>query len=84
MATIGLIPTVPLFVIAFMRLEAREPWYLVLPYAVVMCLFHLHPVRPAAGDPVAAIAAGRLFPRPEGRDPERLALLVNGGKPADL
>jgi hypothetical protein len=22
-----------------MRLEAREPWYLVLPYAVVMCLF---------------------------------------------
>ena len=39
MATIGLIPTVPLFVVAFMRLEAREPWYIVLPYAVVMCLF---------------------------------------------
>jgi len=39
MATIGLIPTVPLFVTAFMRLEAREPWYIVLPYAVVMGLF---------------------------------------------
>ena len=33
MAMIGLIPTVPIFVIAFMRIEAREPWYLVLPYA---------------------------------------------------
>ena len=38
MATIGLIPTVPIFVIAFMR-QAREPWYIVLPYAVVMCVF---------------------------------------------
>jgi len=39
MATIGLIPTVPLFVIAFMRLEAREPWRIVLPYALVMAVF---------------------------------------------
>ena len=39
MATIGLIPTVPLFVIGFMRLEAREPWWIVLPYAAVMGLF---------------------------------------------
>src|SRR5262245_23760101 len=39
MATIGLIPTVPIFVIAFMRLEAREPWHIVLPYAVVMGVF---------------------------------------------
>ena len=41
MATIGLIPTVPLFVIAFMRLEAREPWRIVLPYALIMAAFHL-------------------------------------------
>ncbi len=39
MATIGLIPTVPLFVIAFMRFEAREPWRIVLPYALVMAVF---------------------------------------------
>jgi len=39
MATIGLIPTVPLFVIAFMRFEGREPWRIVLPYALVMGLF---------------------------------------------
>ena len=39
MATIGLIPTVPLFVVAFMRFEAREPWRIVLPYALVMAVF---------------------------------------------
>jgi TctA family transporter len=42
MATIGLIPTVPLFVIAFMRLEAREAWNLVVPQAVgLTCLIYV-------------------------------------------
>jgi hypothetical protein len=39
MATIGLLPTVPLFVIAFMRLEAREPWTLVIPQAIGLTIF---------------------------------------------
>jgi TctA family transporter len=39
MSLIGLIPTVPLFIIAFMRSEAREPWRIVLPMAVIMCGF---------------------------------------------
>ncbi|MGE3711197.1 MAG: tripartite tricarboxylate transporter permease, partial [Hyphomicrobiaceae bacterium] len=39
MATIGLIPTIPVFVIAFMRFEGREPWKLVLPQAVFLMLF---------------------------------------------
>jgi hypothetical protein len=39
MATIGLIPTVPLFVIAFMKIEGHEPWKLVLPQALVLTLF---------------------------------------------
>lgn len=39
MAVIGLIPTVPLFVIAYMRLENREPWRLVLPQAVGLTVF---------------------------------------------
>jgi hypothetical protein len=39
MATIGLIPTVPLFIIAFMRLEAREPWKIVICYVVFMTIF---------------------------------------------
>ena len=39
MALIGIIPTVPLFIIAFMRLEGRERWRVVLPMAIVMCGF---------------------------------------------
>jgi TctA family transporter len=39
MATIGLIPTVPIFVISFMRIEAREPWKIVLVYAAFMTVF---------------------------------------------
>ncbi len=36
---IGLIPTLFLFVVAFMRVEAKERWTLVLSYAVFMVLF---------------------------------------------
>jgi hypothetical protein len=39
MACIGLIPTVPIFVIGYMRLEGREPWRLVLPQAICLTLF---------------------------------------------
>jgi TctA family transporter len=39
MAVIGLIPTVPLFVIGYMRLEGRERWSLVLPQAIGLTLF---------------------------------------------
>jgi TctA family transporter len=41
MATIGLIPTVPLFIVSFMRVEGREPWRIVIPMAVFMtCLVY--------------------------------------------
>jgi hypothetical protein len=39
MALIGLIPTIPLFIVAFMRVEGAEPWRIVFPMAVVMTLF---------------------------------------------
>jgi TctA family transporter len=39
MAVIGLIPTVAIFVVFFMRWEARERWTLVIPYAVTLVLF---------------------------------------------
>ncbi|MDB5509642.1 MAG: tripartite tricarboxylate transporter TctA family protein [Hyphomicrobiales bacterium] len=40
MATIGLIPTVPIFVIAFMRLEeTKERWSLVIPQAIILTIF---------------------------------------------
>jgi TctA family transporter len=38
MAVIGLIPTVAVFVVVFMRLEGRERWPLVLSYAGVLML----------------------------------------------
>jgi hypothetical protein len=39
MYLIGLIPTVGIFVVLFMRVEAKERWTLVIPYAVFMVLF---------------------------------------------
>jgi hypothetical protein len=38
MAVIGLIPTVAVFVVVFMRLEGQERWSLVIPYAIVLVL----------------------------------------------
>ena len=39
MAVIGLIPTVPLMVIAFMRIEGRETWRLCISYAIILSAF---------------------------------------------
>lgn len=39
MATIGLIPSAALFVLAYMRLENREPWRIVIPYALGITVF---------------------------------------------
>ena len=39
MSVIGLIPTVPLFVIMYMRLEGPEPWRLIVPQAVLLTIF---------------------------------------------
>jgi hypothetical protein len=36
MAVIGLVPTAALFVVVFMRYENREPWKLVITYAIVL------------------------------------------------
>lgn len=36
MAVIGLIPTVPIFIIAYMRLEGREPWKIAVPMAAAV------------------------------------------------
>jgi hypothetical protein len=38
MALIGLIPTVPLFIVTFMRVEGREPWKIVVAMALFMTL----------------------------------------------
>ena len=38
MAVIGLIPTVPFFIVAYMRLEGREPLKIVIPMVIVMVM----------------------------------------------
>ncbi|MFN3889650.1 MAG: tripartite tricarboxylate transporter permease [Beijerinckiaceae bacterium] len=39
MSVIGIIPTVPLFVVLYMRLEGPEPWKLVVPQAIGLTVF---------------------------------------------
>jgi TctA family transporter len=39
MSVIGLIPTVPLFVVLYMRLEGPEPWKIVVPQAICLTVF---------------------------------------------
>ena len=36
MSLIGLIPTVPIFIISYMRIEGREPWKITLAITVAM------------------------------------------------
>jgi TctA family transporter len=38
MAVVGLIPTVPIFIVSFMRIEGRESWKIVVPMAVAVVL----------------------------------------------
>ena len=66
MAVIGLIPTVALFVVFFMRWEGRERWTLVIPYAG--CARHLHLVhlRLCHGGALAADPARPVVPGVEG------------------
>jgi TctA family transporter len=38
MAVIGLIPTVPIFIVSYMRIEGREPWKIAIPMAAAVTL----------------------------------------------
>jgi len=62
MATIGLIPTVPIFIIAFMRLEAREPFRIVVPMAIVMTIFIYAVFDQLLSIPWPQTELGNLFP----------------------
>ena len=66
MATIGIIPTIPIFVIAFMRLEARERWSLVLTMATAMTLFVYIVFDRLLVLSLAADISRRAFPGPQG------------------
>ncbi|MDB5507690.1 MAG: tripartite tricarboxylate transporter TctA family protein [Hyphomicrobiales bacterium] len=62
MALIGLIPTVPIFVIAFMRVENREPWKIVLPMALGMVVFIYYVFDQALTIPWPPSILGETFP----------------------
>jgi hypothetical protein len=62
MALIGLIPTVPVFIISFMRLEGREPWRIVIPMAAAVVLLIYVVFDQLLAIPWPPTLAGTVFP----------------------
>jgi TctA family transporter len=62
MALIGLIPTVPIFIVSFMRLEGREPWRIVIPMAASVVLLIYVVFDQLLAIPWPPTLAGTLFP----------------------
>jgi TctA family transporter len=62
MALIGLIPTVPIFIISFMRVEGREPWRIVIPMAAAVVLLIYVVFDQLLAIPWPPTLAGMLFP----------------------
>jgi TctA family transporter len=62
MALIGLIPTVPVFIVAFMRLEGREPWRIVIPMAASVVTLIYVVFDQLLAIPWPPTLAGMLFP----------------------
>ena len=62
MALIGLIPTVPVFIAAFMRVEGREPWKIVIPMAASVVLLIYVVFDQLLAIPWPPTLAGMLFP----------------------
>ncbi|MBO6773415.1 MULTISPECIES: tripartite tricarboxylate transporter permease [unclassified Thalassospira] len=62
MAIIGLIPTVLLFVVVYMRAENREPWKLVLPLAIGATVFVYVVFDLFLAIPWPETILGKLFP----------------------
>jgi TctA family transporter len=62
MAVIGLIPTAPIFIISFMRIEGREPWKIVIPMAAVMVLLIYVVFDQLLAIPWPPTLAGTFFP----------------------
>jgi hypothetical protein len=62
MALIGLIPTVPIFITAFMRVEGREPWKIVIPMATSVVALIYVVFDQLLAIPWPPTLAGMLFP----------------------
>jgi TctA family transporter len=62
MAVIGLIPTVPIFISAFMRVEGREPWRIIVPMAAAVVLLIYVVFDQLLAIPWPPTLAGMFFP----------------------
>ena len=62
MALIGLIPTVPVFIMSFMRFEGREPWKIVIPMAASVVALIYVVFDQLLAIPWPPTLAGMLFP----------------------
>jgi len=62
MATIGIIPTAFVFIVAYMRLENREPWRLVVPQAIGIVIFMYVVFHRFLTIPWPATLIGKLMP----------------------
>jgi TctA family transporter len=62
MSIIGVIPTVPLFIVVFMRVERREPWKIVIPMALIMTVFIYVLFDQLLGVVWPSTVLGNLFP----------------------
>jgi TctA family transporter len=62
MAVIGLIPTVPIFIISYMRIEGREPWKIVIPTAAAVVLLIYVVFDQLLSIPWPPTLAGTFFP----------------------
>jgi hypothetical protein len=62
MAVIGLIPTVPIFIISYMRIEGREPWKIAIPTATGVVLLIYIVFDQLLSIPWPPTLAGTFFP----------------------
>jgi hypothetical protein len=62
MAAIGLIPTSFVYIIAYMRLENREPWRLTIPMALCVTIFIYAVFDRLLSIPWPATLIGKLIP----------------------
>jgi hypothetical protein len=62
MAFMGLIPTIPVFIVAYMRFENREPWKLVLAQAIGLTLFIYIVFHRLLAIPWPETVLGRAYP----------------------
>jgi TctA family transporter len=61
-ALVGFLPTIPMFIAAFMRVENKEPWKLILPQAIIITVLTYYVFGVLLGVPWPQTLLGYLVP----------------------